>query len=102
MPVLKHLVCQIQHGDIELYTQKITGIGKIVEKIRIPAFKMYRHNIALGFNTLGNERFFPCQVLYNTMLTTGAYPGGKHNDVAVGTESLFHHAENHATAIRSC
>lgn len=34
------------------------------------------------------------------MLTTGAYPGGKHNDVAVGTESLFHHARK-ITRLRS-
>ena len=58
MAVLRHLVRQIQHSDIELDARQFAEIGQIIKEIGVTAFKMNGHYIAVRLNALHNKRLF--------------------------------------------
>ena len=68
MTVLVHFVYKIQHGYIELYTEKLAEVGEIVKEIGITSFEMNRNHISLGLNAFCYEGLFPFKVLYDTVV----------------------------------
>ena len=63
-PVLEHLVCQEQHGEVELQPQCLAYIRYAVELLGVLSAEVYRHYVALGLDALRYEGLRPWQVVY--------------------------------------
>ena len=92
MTILQHFICQVKHGDIELDTQYLTKIGKIIKEVGIPPLEVDRNDITVGFDTLHDKGLFPIQVTDDPILPTRTKPCGKHDELIVRSKSRLHHS----------
>lgn len=76
MPVFKHFIGKINHGNVKFNSKHFTDVRQIVKKVGVPAFEMDRNNIALALYTFNNERFFPFQIFYNAFCRREQSPAG--------------------------
>ena len=91
MAVLQHLVRQVEHGEVDLDAQPLTGVGQVVEEVGVAPLEMDGHHPAPGLHTLGDKGLLPRQVLDDSLLAPRAQPRGEHDDVVVRPESGLYH-----------
>ena len=87
VPVLEHLITEVQHGNVELYSQHLVYVGKTVEELGILTLEMYGHNIALRLYTLGYECLFPIDVADYALALAGTEAGREHDNVILTFKS---------------
>ena len=91
MPVLIHLVNEEEHGYVELDAQHLADIGKAIEEHRVVTAEVYRYDVSLMLDTLGDECLLPGDVLNHAVDFPGAQSCWEHHHVVVAGESRLHH-----------
>ena len=86
IPVLEHLVAQIEHRDVEFYTQHPVYVCKTVEELGVLTLEMYGYYIALCLHTLCNESLLPFEVTYHTLSLAGTETCRKHYNMVIARE----------------
>ena len=84
----EHLIRQINHFIVHLYTQPLAQICQPVEEIRVSSFEIYRNDIPLMFDCLLNKRFLPVSILYLSVYLTRTKSCGERHDLIFGSISL--------------
>lgn len=94
--VAEHFVHEEKHGDVELYAQYFAEVGQPVKPGGVVSAEVYGNDVALCFDTFGNECLGPWQVAYHALLFARAQSGRKHDDVVVAAETGFDHGREAA------